>query len=177
MEMDRDGRPARGEDRTRALSADEKASGVGRCCGSRVDGELAARERRGRVRICGLPRGEMLSRESRAGEVGGDEPWLDAILVRGALVLPMLTVECGRDDDEMRLDRWECDESSRCCSSSEMREGPGTGGSGVDGGPVGGGLKAGLWVGVGGMWDGGAGKDSRRRGTGWRRGRGVAIVY
>ena len=189
VEMERDGRPARGEDSPRTSSAaaapGEKDNGVGRYCGSMVeadDGELAARERRGRVRICGLACGEMLRSDSRAGDVGGLDD-LDAILVLAcpwALVLPVLTVECGRDDAEMRLDRCECDDSNRCCSSSEMREGPGTGGSGVEGGPVGGGLAKppglGACVGVGGMCDGGAGKDSRRRGTGARRGRGVAIV-
>lgn len=41
------------------------------------------------------------------------------------LVLPMLTVECGRDDDEKRLDRCECDDGNKCCSSWETREGPG----------------------------------------------------
>ncbi len=184
MEMERDGRPARGDHWPRTSSPGEKDNGVGRCCGSRMEaadaGELAARERRGRVRICGLACGEMLNSDSRAGDVGG----LDAMLVLAwpwALVLPVLTVECGRDDAEMRLDRCECDDSNKCCSSSEMREGPGTGGRGVEGGPVGGGLAKppGLcaWVvGVGGMCDGGAGKDSRRRGTGARRGRGVAIV-
>ena len=87
VEMERYGRPARGDERPRTSSAagapGEKDNGVGRYCGSMVeadDGELAARERRGRVRTCGLACGEMLSRDSRAGDVGGLDD-LDAILV------------------------------------------------------------------------------------------------
>ncbi len=50
----------------------------------------------------------------------------------GAMVLPMLTAECGHDDAEMRLNRYEHNDDSRCCSSSETRKGPGTGGSGIE---------------------------------------------
>jgi hypothetical protein len=54
-------------------------------------------------------------------------------------------------------------------SASDMRDGPGTGGSGEDGGLDGGGLVKLADCGVTGIWDGGRGKASRRRGTGVRR--------
>lgn len=59
-------------------------------------------------------------------------------------------------------------------SCSVMGDGPGTGGSGVDGGRDSGGLGLGkgVWraldMGVGGMWDGGTGKEESRSGTALR---------
>lgn len=53
-------------------------------------------------------------------------------------------------------DRLATEDRKRSCSSTDTRDGPGTGGRGRQGGPVGGGF-AGL-----GMCDGGAGKASRR---------------
>lgn len=50
-----------------------------------------------------------------------------------------------------------------------MRDGPGTGGRGDDGGLDGGGFMNVADCGVTGIWDGGRGKESRRRGTGVRR--------
>lgn len=54
-------------------------------------------------------------------------------------------------------------EMSMRVSRSSMGEGPGSGGNGVDGGRDGGGFEVGR--GLVGMWEGGAGKDSRRKGT------------
>jgi hypothetical protein len=59
-------------------------------------------------------------------------------------------------------DRFATDERKSSCSSTETRDGPGTGGSGKVGGPVGGGF-AGL-----GMCDGGDGNASRRTRWEWR---------
>lgn len=67
------------------------------------------------------------------------------------------------------------EESSSICSCSDIRDGPGTGGNGKLGGPVGGGLKDAL-VGVGGICDGGAGNASSNNGTGGRRERDPAVV-
>ena len=64
-----------------------------------------------------------------------------------------------------RLERLDKEERRSSCSCSEILDGPGTGGRGADGGPVGGGFGV---VGVGGMCVGGAGKDSMRMGTGGR---------
>lgn len=65
------------------------------------------------------------------------------------------------------LDSLRCrvDESNRSVSSSEIGEGPGTGGSGDDGGPHRGGFGKEV-DGDAGMKDGGLGKDSRRTGGG-----------
>ena len=88
-------------------------------------------------------------------------PWLDTLMTDSRWLLEVT---------EYLLDR--CERLAvrrRSCSCSDMRDGPGTGGSGRVGGPVGGGLAAELGVvGVGGMCDGGAGKDSSSRGTGAR---------
>ena len=88
-------------------------------------------------------------------------PWLDTLMTDSRWLLEVT---------EYLLDR--CERLAvrrRSCSCSDIRDGPGTGGSGRVGGPVGGGLAAELGVvGVGGMWDGGAGKDSSSRGTGAR---------
>ena len=84
--------------------------------------------------------------------------------------LPMLRTDSRRELSEYLLDRLErldAEARSSSCSCSEILDGPGTGGRGADGGPVGGGFKLGV-VGVGGMWVGGAGKDSIRMGTGGR---------
>jgi len=88
-------------------------------------------------------------------------PWLDTLMTDSRWLLEVT---------EYLLDR--CERLAvrrRSCSCSDIRDGPGTGGSGRVGGPVGGGLAAELGVvGVGGIWDGGAGKDSSSRGTGAR---------
>lgn len=79
---------------------------------------------------------------------------------------------------EYLLDLRERTEDRRSnCSCSEMREGPeGRGGRGAVGGPVGGGFEP-AEEGVGGMWEGGAGKEERMRGTGVRlEGRGVGVA-
>ena len=83
-------------------------------------------------------------------------------------VLPRLTTDSRRELSEYLLDRLERldkEERRSSCSCSEILDGPGTGGRGADGGPVGGGFGV---VGVGGMCVGGAGKDSMRMGTGGR---------
>jgi L-aminopeptidase/D-esterase-like protein len=72
----------------------------------------------------------------------------------------MLTTESRWEEAREYLldlrDRLATEERKRSCSSTETRDGPGTGGNGRVGGPEGGG------PGGFGMWDGGAGKASRR---------------
>jgi len=98
------------------------------------------------------------------------ESRLDAILVRVPPWPPLLRLrtDSRRELREYLLDRLErldTEERSKSCSCSEILDGPGTGGRGAEGGPVGGGLGV---VGVGGMCVGGAGNDSIRIGTGGR---------
>lgn len=119
---------------------------------------------------CGLERvGECIGGNGEVATAGLGLPPLEDDDTM--LVLPWLdTLMTDSRWSEYLLDR--CERLAvrrRSCSCSDIRDGPGTGGSGRVGGPVGGGLAAELGVvGVGGMWDGGAGKDSRSRGTGAR---------
>jgi len=89
-------------------------------------------------------------REGRVKKVGERGELVETTLARLLGMLVMLMTES----------RWEdlraTEERKRSCSSTETREGPGTGGSGSVGGPVGGGL------GGFGMWEGGVGNASRR---------------
>jgi len=107
------------------------------------------------------------------------ESRLDATLVRVPPwpALPRLTTDSRREFKEYLLDRLERldkEDNKSICSCSDIRVGPGTGGSGAEGGPVGGGFGV---VGVGGMCVGGAGNDSMRMGTGGRfLATGAAIV-
>jgi hypothetical protein len=127
----------------------------------------------------GLEREDWEATESRLAE------GLARLMRCGLVVVPpwpllvRLTTDSRRDEELYlldRLERLEREERRRICSCSEIRDGPGTGGRGTAGGPVGGGLGDVLF-GVGGRCVGGAGNDSRRTGTGGRfLGRAASMV-
>ena len=117
------------------------------------------------------------------GECGAAPP--STLDVLRTLAIVAIESRCEYDDAEELTDNFDARrdraaEINMRVSCSEIGEGPGTGGSGADGGRDGGGLtkedadsgegtaKGEPGIGLAGIWVGGAGKEDKRRGTALR---------